>query len=257
MSELPPLPDSLIMLVEVGSTCHGTGLPGGEDLDLLGVLIESPTQVVGLDEQGYKNTMQRTQEGNNPSQPGDIDRQMYSLRNFCRLAAKGNPSVLQALWAPIYDYTIGEFGYQLRELGPSFIGKHMIPKYMGYMQAQALRLLGLRGGDHGKRRENLINAHGYDTKFAMHAARLGFQCIELIETQHLNLPMQGDEREWLLSVRKGEVEFEEWWKIVLALDSALQRSLERSILRDGPDVQTIESFMMRTHLKYWEKSHGV
>ncbi|MGH9224923.1 MAG: hypothetical protein ACRD2W_14375 [Acidimicrobiales bacterium] len=33
--EIPPLPESTILLVEVGSTAHGTGLPGGEDHDEL------------------------------------------------------------------------------------------------------------------------------------------------------------------------------------------------------------------------------
>ena len=32
MLEIPPLPDATILLVEVGSTAHGTGLPGGEAL---------------------------------------------------------------------------------------------------------------------------------------------------------------------------------------------------------------------------------
>jgi hypothetical protein len=34
---IPPLPPSTILLVEVGSTAHGTGLPGGEDHDEMGV----------------------------------------------------------------------------------------------------------------------------------------------------------------------------------------------------------------------------
>ena len=38
--EIPPLPESTILLVEVGSTAHGTGLPGGEDNAEMGVLIE-------------------------------------------------------------------------------------------------------------------------------------------------------------------------------------------------------------------------
>jgi hypothetical protein len=29
--DIPPLPEATILLVEVGSTAHGTGLPGGED----------------------------------------------------------------------------------------------------------------------------------------------------------------------------------------------------------------------------------
>ncbi|MDQ1365858.1 MAG: hypothetical protein QOE57_1900, partial [Acidimicrobiaceae bacterium] len=37
MLEIPPLPESTILLVEVGSTAHGTGIPGGEDNDEMGV----------------------------------------------------------------------------------------------------------------------------------------------------------------------------------------------------------------------------
>ena len=38
MLEIPELPAATILLVEVGSTAHGTGLPGGEDHDEMGVV---------------------------------------------------------------------------------------------------------------------------------------------------------------------------------------------------------------------------
>lgn len=59
--ELPPLPRSTILLVEVGSTAHGTGIPGGEDYDQLGVVVELPHEVLGLEERGFRTVMQRTQ----------------------------------------------------------------------------------------------------------------------------------------------------------------------------------------------------
>jgi hypothetical protein len=46
MLEIPPLPESTILLVEVGSTAHGTGIPGGEDNDEMGVMIEAPHEVL-------------------------------------------------------------------------------------------------------------------------------------------------------------------------------------------------------------------
>jgi hypothetical protein len=60
MLELPPLPKSTIMLVEVGSTAHGTGLPGGEDHDELGVVMEDPAAILGLNERGFPSVMERT-----------------------------------------------------------------------------------------------------------------------------------------------------------------------------------------------------
>ena len=57
---IPPLPATTILVVEVGSTAHGTGIPGGEDHDEIGVVVETAEQVVGLAERGFE-TVQWTQ----------------------------------------------------------------------------------------------------------------------------------------------------------------------------------------------------
>lgn len=88
-----------------------------------------------------------------------------------------------------------------------------------------MRLLGARGGGHGRRgggRQELIEAHGYDTKYAMHCARLGFQCIELLSTGGLTLPIQGEPADWLRAVRHGTVDFDDWWNRSLELDAQLE-----------------------------------
>lgn len=172
MLEIPRLPDSTILLVEVGSTAHGTGLPAGEDHDEMGVVLETPSQVLGLGERGMKTVMHRTQPEGTRSGPGDTDRTLHSLRRFLRLAATGNPSILMSFWAPVIHETAE--GAELRGLGEAFVGRHVIPRYRGYMQAQAQRLLGLRGGGHGRRggggRLELIADHGFDHQ-VRHALR--------------------------------------------------------------------------------------
>lgn len=247
MSPLPPLPDTLILLVEVGSTAYGTGLPGTEDHDELGVMLEDPEQVLGLGE-GYRTVMHRTQPQGVPSEPGDIDRTLYSLRHFCRLAAQGNPSILTALWAPVMRTT--PLGSRLRSLAPAFIGRHMIARYRGYMRSQALRLLGLAGGDHGQRAD-LIAAHGYDTKYAMHATRLGYQCQELLATKSMQLPIPDPVGEWLRAIRRGEVPFEEWWRRTLQLDERLSWLENYARIPKGPDRARIERFLVDAHLSSW------
>ena len=166
------MPRTTILLVEVGSTADGTGLAGGEDQDELGVVVESPAVVLGLSETGFPTVMQRTQPEGSRSGPGDTDRTLYSLRRFLRLAASGNPSIMMSLWAPVLHST--NEGRELRALGSAFVGRHIIPRYRGYMQSQAQRLLGVRGGSHGRRggggREELVEQYGYDTKYAMHCA---------------------------------------------------------------------------------------
>ena len=226
--KIPELPDTAILMVEVGSTAHGTGIAGGEDHDQLAVVVETPDQLLGLDPHGFKTVMQRTQPEGVRSGPGDIDRTLHSLRRFVRLAASGNPSILMVLWAPVEFTTL--VGDELRSLGEAFVGRHVVPRYRGYMQSQARRLLGLSGGGHGKRggggREELIEEFGYDTKYAMHCARLGFQCLELLNTGQLELPIQGEPADWLRSVRYGNVSFDEWWERSLALDAELEAIAE-------------------------------
>ena len=77
--DIPPLPHGTILLVEVGSTAHGTGLPGGEDQDETAIVIESPGQVLGLDPRGPATIMQRTQPEGVKSGPGDTDRTLHPL----------------------------------------------------------------------------------------------------------------------------------------------------------------------------------
>jgi hypothetical protein len=251
--EIPPLPELTILLVEVGSTAHGTGLPGGEDHDEMGVVVEDPTQVLGLRERGVPSVMQRTQPQGSRSGPGDTDRTLHSLRRFLHLAATGNPSILMSFWAPVIQET--SEGAELRGLGEAFVGRHVIPRYRGYMQAQAQRLLGVRGGGHGRRgggaRPELVAEHGFDTKYAMHCARLGFQGLELLETRHLDLPMNGEPAGWLRAVRRGEVPFQEWWERVLNLDTQLERKLDDGALPTGPQRDRIERWSINTHLRRW------
>jgi hypothetical protein len=253
--EIPPLPETTILLVEVGSTAHGTGIEGGEDHDELGVVVERPEQVIGLDEGGFGTIMQRTQPEGARSGPGDIDRTLHSLRRFVRLAASGNPSILMTFWAPIEAIT--PEGWELRALGEAFIGRHVIPRYHGYMQSQAMRLMGLRGGGHGARggggREELIEAYGYDTKYAMHCARLGFQCLELLGTGRLNLPIQGEPAEWLRAVRQGKVSLDEWWSRSLDLAARVEAMQFDNSVPPGPDRARIDAWLIATHRNVWDR----
>jgi len=252
--EIPPLPATTILMVEVGSTAHGTGIDGGEDHDQLAVVVETPAQVIGLDERGFKTVMQRTQPEGARSGPGDIDRTLHSLRRFVRMAAAGNPSILMTMWAPVeYSTALGE---ELQGLGEAFVGRHVVPRYRGYMQSQARRLLGLSGG-HGGRgsggREELVSEFGYDTKYAMHCSRLGFQCLELLSTGKLELPIRGEPADWLRSVRYGRVGFDEWWERSLELDAQLETIGNDESIRLEPERDKIDRWCIAAHQRTWEE----
>jgi len=211
--------------------------------------------VLGLDDRGFRTVMQRTQPEGARSGPGDVDRTLHSLRRFTRLAASGNPSILMALWAPV-ELTTPD-GDGLRALAGAFVGRHVVPRYRGYMQSQAQRLLGLRGGGHGRRggagREELVAAHGFDTKYAMHCARLGFQGIELLTTGRLELPIQGEPADWLRAVRRGDVSRDDWWRRSLELDARLADLAADESYPAGPDRGRIDAWLIATHQAVWAR----
>lgn len=245
------IPPNCILLVEVGSSAYGTSLDDGHsDIDQIAIVIETPREVLGLGG-AVKNKNVRTQPEGVPSGPGDIDRAVYSLRSFAALAAKGNPNSLEVLYAPtIWTSPIGiEFtGHKYL-----FRSDRLVPRYRGYMQAQVERIVGTKGsGGHGHRgsggRAELIEAHGYDTKFAMHAARLGYQCLEIVRHFGLSMPIREPERSWLLAVRRGEVPFDEWFERVLELDGVMGELIGNV---GEPQDAAINDLLVRLHQQHW------
>lgn len=189
-----------ILLGEVGSTAHGAGNPGEEDLDLMGVYIEPPENILGL--QMREHFTWRTQPEGVRSGPGDIDLTMYGLRKYIGLAAKGNPTVTFLLWLPEHRVktNLGQVLVDAREM---FITKDTGKRHLGYLKSQRERLEADKIGK--VNRPELIAKYGYDTKFAMHALRLAYQGCELIETKHMAVPMRGEALERCQLVRSGRV----------------------------------------------------
>jgi hypothetical protein len=244
--ELPPLPASTILVVEVGSGAHGTGLPGKEDHDETVIWVESAEDVFRLKDGEPRSIQLRTAPEGKPSQPTDTDRNLYTLRRFLNLAVAGNPTIMLVLWAPVLQ--MHEHGRELRAMADAFVGRHLIPKYRGYMQAQTDRLLGLRGGRHGRMRETDA---GFDTKYAMHAARLGFQAIEVLQTGRLVLPIQDPAGQWLKDVRAGRVPMDAITARIDELHRTLDELAQDASIPAGPDKARIVDWSIRTHERWW------
>ena len=204
----------LILRGSVGSTAHGLHLAGTDDRDEMGIAVEPPEQVIGLTE--FEQHIHRTAEERlkhnpssdqrwhgrtPPSQAGDLDLTVYSLRKYTRLAANGNPTVQILLF--VKPSFMNRFGRRLRRNSHLFASKEAGARFLGYLSAQRERLLGQRGQMRVTRTE-LIKRHGYDTKFAMHAVRLGFQGVEYLKTGRLTLPMDAG-RDYCMAVRLGKV----------------------------------------------------
>lgn len=258
----------LILRTQVGSGVHGTSISGQDDRDEMGICLEPPEFVTGLArvpngingegpsvafEQFERHTVWDEPGGlANRSGAGDLDVIIYSARKWARLALAGNPTVLLVLFVPDEEVVFrNDAGAELVANEHRFVSKLAAQRFLGYLQAQKAAMTG-EVGAHTNRPE-LVTIHGYDTKFAMHALRLGYQGVELLTTGRITLPVPGPQRDYLRSIRRGEVKLDEVVEAVSAAEAELTRLKESSTLPDEPDRRWVDEWLHRSHLSYWEQ----
>jgi uncharacterized protein len=227
----------MILRVQVGSGVHGTAVAGQDDRDEMGLCLEPPEFVTGLarvpngaGERGpavrfeqYERHTAWDRPGGlaNPSGAGDLDVVIYSARKWARLALAGNPTVLLVLFVPDHDVVFrNQAGAELTS------------------------------------RPELIAVHGYDTKYAMHALRLGLPGIELLTTGRITLPVPEPHRSYLRAIRRGEVPLAEVVDAVAAAETRIARLRDESSLPAEPDRRWVDEWLHRRHLDYWARLPG-
>ena len=208
----------MILRVQVGSGVHGTSISGQDDRDEMGICLEPARFVTGLarvprgiDEEDREVDFEQYQRHTvwdepgglaNRSGAGDLDVVVYSARKWCRLALAGNPTVLLALFVPDDEVVFrNEVGAELVANAHRFVSRLAADRFLGYLRSQKAAMTGAVGA-HTNRPE-LVAVHGYDTKFAMHALRLGVQGTELLTTGRITLPVPEPDLSFLRAVRRG------------------------------------------------------
>jgi uncharacterized protein len=168
-----------------------------------------------------------------------------------RPALKGNPTIVLLLFTPedqlVYCDSLGS---ELRALTPAIISRRVQGPFLGYLQAQKQRLNGERGPKRIHRPE-LEEMYGFDTKYAMHMLRLGFQGVELLTTGHLSLPMREPERSYLLDVRRGKVGEQECLTRAGMLERELSDLATTSPLPEEPEEARVEEWVLGAYRRRW------
>jgi hypothetical protein len=239
--------DNCILRGLVGSTVHGLSNPGTDDRDEMGVCVEPPEYILGL--RRFEHCVARTQPEGSPSGPGDVDLTIYGLRKFASLASKGSPTVLLLFFIRGEDVLHqSELGTELQALAPAFLSGRTGRAFLGYLGAQARSL---RGERHATRTRELSTTHGYDTKFAMHALRIGHQGIQLLRTGAISLPVPEPARSQLREVRAGTVPLDEVLAEIARVEKELELLTSASQLPAEPDHQRINAFLESAYQRWW------
>jgi hypothetical protein len=246
--EIPDHGHVEIIRAEVGSTLHGTGRPGQEDTDYMGVCIEPWQSLLGLER--FEQWIWRSQPEGVRSGPGDIDLTVYGLKKYLRLALSGNPTVLLLLFVPEEKLPIQtELGRALQALAPKVISQRVAASFLGYSLSQRRRL---EEGGHRNRPE-MVATHGYDTKYAMHATRIAHQGIEILTTGRITLPIPDDPGDLLRAIRRGDLTEPEMLAELDQAQAGLERAAETTTLPEHPDVPAVERFLWDARMAVWER----
>ena len=256
----------MILRVQVGSGVHGTSISGQDDRDEMGLCLEPPQFVTGLArvpngtrglgpsvrfEQYERHTAWDRPGGvANRSGAGDLDVIIYSARKWGRLALAGNPTVLLVLFVPDEEVVFRDHaGAELVSNAHRFVSRLAAGRFLGYLKGQKAAMTG-QAGAHTNRPE-LVASHGYDTKYAMHALRLGLQGIELLSTGRITLPVPEPDREYLRSIRRGERPLAEVLDAIAAAEARLERLRDSASVPDEPDRRWVDDWLHRRYLEFW------
>lgn len=257
-----------ILRVQVGSGVHGTAVSGQDDRDEMGICLEPARYVTGIarvpdrtataerripfEQYEYHTAWERLGGLRERSGAGDLDVVVYSARKWARLAAEGNPTVLLPLYVPDAEATVlAPAGVELRASAARFASRRAGAKFLGYLRAQRLAMTGGRGA-HTNRPE-LVEVHGYDVKFAMHALRLGVQGVELLSTGRITLPVPEPALSELRAVRAGAVGLADVLRRLDEVEAELVRLLDTSPLPAQPDHAWIDDWLHRSYADYWAR----
>lgn len=241
-----------ILKSTVGSQLYGTALEDTGDNDEMAIYIDSPESVLGFLPRREDYVWRTAGEGER-SGPEDTDFISYSLQKYLKLATNGNPTMLLPLFAPddmLLNCT--EYGRELRALRSHFLSQKAVHRFLGYMRSQKERMLG-QSKRHVPNRPELIEKHGYDTKYASHALRLSYQGLEMAKYGTLTLPMREIERETVIAVKRGEIKKRQVVTWCDNLQDLTNNTLEteRTPLSPEPNIPLITEWAVEAQRNFW------
>jgi len=249
-------PVDIVRLVEVGSTAHGINTStSGDDLDLTAIRMEPFFELISGHASWLHDaqSMQlRTRAEGHRSMPDDIDLNVYTLRRFAALARKGNPSILTAIFSE--KVAVQNLYINFDELADLCKSTVAGGAFLGYMGQQIQRWTGVRGQKSVKRPE-LVEAYGYDTKYAAHVIRLGFQGISYMRTGRFSVPMPEMQADTIRSIRNGEIDETAALDLATNVEGQLRQAIAESALPQNVDKSVVDAWVVEHYRRWRERTN--
>lgn len=219
LANTPDFTPTILYRCQVGSKAYGLSTESSDD-DYRGIYIAPADIHWSLHEVPQQLEFK---EGH--------DEVYFELERFLRLALKANPNILEMLWTPLVLNT-SPLGDQLLSIRNAFLSKHLYKTYSGYVLSQFRRM------------KNSFEKSGtFKRKHAMHLIRLLISGLDALKTGEIRVAID-QHRDFLLSIRNGELTFEQIRKHAFQLDAEFQSAFEITDLPEQPEVETVNAFLV-------------
>ncbi len=156
----------------------------------------------------------------------------WEAQKFVVLALKANPNVLECLYTPLVEHAT-LLARELLDLRQRLLSKLVYQTYNGYVMSQFKKL-----------QADLRNKGEVKWKHVMHLLRLLIAGVTVLEEGHVPVHV-GAHRERLLTVKRGEVPFEQCEAWRLELHARFDAAVERTALPDRPDYAAANDWLVR------------
>lgn len=213
----------LIYRCVVGSRAYGLDTEDS-DVDRRGIYLAPANlqwSLYGAPEQFEDNTSQSC---------------YWELQKFLVLALKANPNILECLYSPLVELTT-PLGAELLAIRECFLSQMVFQTFNGYALSQFKKL-----------EQHRRNAGSIRWKHAMHLLRLLLTGAAILREARVPVRVESH-RDRLLSVKRGEISWDEVnaWRLDLHQD--FERSLIETKLPERPDYETANRFLIEARRK--------
>jgi len=242
----PPgwLADNLCYETLMGSVAYGVS-SDTSDVDVYGICIPPKDMVfphLAGEILGFGNQNKRFetwQEHHIVAHEKMWDFQIFGVVKFFQLAMENNPNVVDALFTSrrcvLSTTAVGEY---IREHRTDFLHKGAWHKFKGYAYSQLNKI---RTKTPLGKRAALVEAHGYDLKFAYHVVRLLLEAEQILTAGDIDLER---DREQLKGIRRGDWTLEQLEQWAQNKEHALEALYSTSHLPYGPDEAKLKRHLL-------------
>lgn len=156
----------------------------------------------------------------------------WELQKFLIMALKANPNVLECLYSPLIE-TASPLAEELLAMRECFLSRLVYQTYNGYVASQFKKISA-----------EVRNRGQVKWKHVMHLLRLLNSGITVLREGHVPVRVV-EHRERLLSVKRGELAWDdvEAWRV--ALHHEFDAALAATTLPERPDYERVNAFLIK------------